>query len=174
MNDDPLMSGKTISTMLGEIVWLMSQSRSHKRYAMDDLNWLVIPALLLGQYRMFYDEEDRPVAYASWAFLTPEAEDYLLKGRGLLRPDDWRPGGLAAAQGERLPDPITDADNPELTSQKTCIVDIVAPIATPENGVLASLIEDLRKGPLPARTLYARRLASDGKSGALVELQSSD
>jgi len=159
---------KTISTILGEVVWLMAQSRSHRRWALDDLHWLVMPALVFAQYRMFYDEEDRPVGFASWAYLTPEAEEYIKSTRARLRPEDWRPGGMAMGR----PDPEADQDDAELKTLKTCIVDMVAPFATEQNRMLERMVEDLREGPLADRPLYARRLSSRGKTGEVLPLSS--
>jgi hypothetical protein len=37
----------------GEVVWLMSQSAEFKEYLIADLEWLVMPAILLRQFRLF-------------------------------------------------------------------------------------------------------------------------
>src|SRR4051812_13405909 len=57
---------KTISQLLGEITWLMTQSPRHKQIPIGDLEWLVMPAILLRQLRMFYKGE-QPVGVAVWA-----------------------------------------------------------------------------------------------------------
>lgn len=44
----------TVSHMLGELTWLLSQSASHKHFAIGDLEWLVMPAILLEQFRVFH------------------------------------------------------------------------------------------------------------------------
>ena len=46
----------TMGSMMGEIVWLMSQSPIHKILAISDLEWLLMPPLLLGQYKLFYND----------------------------------------------------------------------------------------------------------------------
>src|SRR4051794_25824411 len=48
---------KTVSQVLGEITWLMTQSPRHKSIPLGDLEWLVMPAVLLQQFRMFYKGE---------------------------------------------------------------------------------------------------------------------
>src|SRR5436190_902353 len=45
---------KTVAQVLGEITWLMTQSPRHKAIALGDLEWLVMPAILLRQFRIFY------------------------------------------------------------------------------------------------------------------------
>ncbi len=43
---DPV-AGKSVAEVLGEIVWLMSQDPSAKEMQIKDLEWLVMPAILL-------------------------------------------------------------------------------------------------------------------------------
>lgn len=67
--DEPLRgeaAPKTVSQLSGEITWLMTQSPRHKQILIGDLEWLVMPALLLRQFRMFYKGE-QPVGVAVWA-----------------------------------------------------------------------------------------------------------
>ena len=45
---------KTVSQVLGEITWLMTQSPRHKAIPLGDLEWLLMPAILLRQFRIFY------------------------------------------------------------------------------------------------------------------------
>jgi cytolysin-activating lysine-acyltransferase len=57
---------KTVAQVLGEIAWLMTQSPRHKAVPLGDLEWLVMPALLLRQFRIFYKGE-QPVGVVLWA-----------------------------------------------------------------------------------------------------------
>lgn len=82
---------KTVAQMLGEIVWLMSQSPIHKQLFIGDLEWFCMPAILLEQFRMFYGP-DRPAAVALWAQVSEETEQRLQAGGSRLRPDEWRGG----------------------------------------------------------------------------------
>ncbi|MDZ7748852.1 MAG: toxin-activating lysine-acyltransferase [Halofilum sp. (in: g-proteobacteria)] len=82
---------KTVATALGEIAWLLSQSPSHRHSLfIGDLEWLVIPPLTLGQYRLFYSE-GKPVGAAFWAFLS-ETVEQRLAGGGRLGANEWRSG----------------------------------------------------------------------------------
>ena len=38
----------TVAHMLGELVWILSQSPTHKHFSISDLEWLVMPAILAG------------------------------------------------------------------------------------------------------------------------------
>jgi len=82
---------KTISQLLGEITWLMTQSPRHKQIPIGDLEWLVMPAILLKQFRMFYNGE-QPVGVAVWAM----ADDIVAKridgGEKRLTAVEWKSG----------------------------------------------------------------------------------
>lgn len=82
---------KTVAQMLGEIVWLMTQSPIHKQLFIGDLEWFAMPAVLLEQFRIFYGP-NAPAAVALWAFVSEETEQRLEGGAHKLRPDEWRAG----------------------------------------------------------------------------------
>ncbi len=63
-----------MAQLLGEITWLMTQSPRHKSIPLGDLEWLIMPAILLKQFRMFYNGE-QPVGVAVWAL----ADDIVAK-----------------------------------------------------------------------------------------------
>ncbi|HEX8665779.1 MAG TPA: toxin-activating lysine-acyltransferase [Beijerinckiaceae bacterium] len=82
---------KTVAAVLGEIVWLMSQSAEFKQYLIADLEWLAMPPILLGQFRIFY-HEGRPVAAVLYGRVSEEVERRLDAGAPTLRPQDWQSG----------------------------------------------------------------------------------
>lgn len=88
---EPANPAKTVSQMLGEITWLLTQSPVHRQLFLSDLEWFVMPALLLEQYRIFYGP-DRPVGVAFFATVGEEAEARLEGGAAKLRPDEWKSG----------------------------------------------------------------------------------
>ncbi len=113
----------TVSHMLGEVTWLLSQSPTHKHFSIGDLEWLVMPAILLEQFRVFHGPK-HPLGFALWARFSEEAEKRFLEqvesGRGArLRPQNWK-------SGERL-----------------WLIELVAPFATPENKMNEAMIADL-------------------------------
>jgi cytolysin-activating lysine-acyltransferase len=76
--------------LLGPIAWLCMNSPQHRNQFIADLEWRVMPALVLDQAKL-YMRDEAPVAYASWAFLSPQAaERYRATGR--LAPGDWKSG----------------------------------------------------------------------------------
>lgn len=89
--DAPSGTDKTIAAVLGEIVWLMSQSAEFKQYLISDLEWLVMPPILLRQFRLFY-HQGRPVAVVLYARVSSEVEKRMDAGVPTLRPDHWQSG----------------------------------------------------------------------------------
>ena len=79
--------------LLGPIAWLYMNSPQHRNQFIADLEWRVMPALVLDQAKL-YMRDETVLGYASWAFLSPEvAERYRATGR--LAPGDWKSGSEA-------------------------------------------------------------------------------
>lgn len=104
----PAEAKKTVSHALGEITWLMTQSAAHKHLLLSDLEWAVMPAILLEQFRIYYapvptrggpgkagaEGAKQPAACAIWARVSPEVEARLTQAgpRARLTLQDWRSG----------------------------------------------------------------------------------
>lgn len=120
----------TVSHLLGEITWLLSQSPLHRGLAIGDLEWLVMPALLHQQFYLFRDGE-RPVGLALWAKCSPEAAEKL--DRGMVEPEnrlsleEWNGG------------------------DQIWLVDLIAPFANAENRHREVMIADLISKPLAGK-----------------------
>lgn len=82
---------KTVSQVLGEIIWLMTQSPRHKAIPLGDLEWLVMPAILLQQFRIFYKGE-QPVGVAFWALADDIVAKRIDAGDVRLTPAEWKGG----------------------------------------------------------------------------------
>jgi len=85
---------KTVSQVLGEITWLLTQSPIHKQLFIGDLEWFVMPPVLLEQFRIFNGPQ-HPVAFALWARVSEDTEERLKAGGYKLRPDEWKGGDKA-------------------------------------------------------------------------------
>lgn len=84
----------TAAEVFGEVVSLMMMPSSHKFLFLSDLEWLVVPPIMLRQFRLWRNAE-RPVGYASWAFLSEAVEARMLAGGRRLQPNDWKSGDRA-------------------------------------------------------------------------------
>ena len=82
-----------VSQVLGEITWLMTQSPRHKAIPLGDLEWLVMPAILLRQFRIFYKGE-QPVGVALWALVDDLVAKRIDAGDRRLTAVEWK-GGTA-------------------------------------------------------------------------------
>ena len=82
---------KTVAQVLGEITWLMTQSPRHKAIPLGDLEWLVMPALLLRQFRIFYQGE-QPVGVALWALVDDLVARRIDAGDRRLSAVEWKSG----------------------------------------------------------------------------------
>ena len=82
---------KTVAQVLGEITWLMTQSPRHKVIPFGDLEWLVMPAILLRQFRIFYKGE-QPVGVALWALADDLVAKRIDAGETRLAVVEWKSG----------------------------------------------------------------------------------
>jgi cytolysin-activating lysine-acyltransferase len=82
---------KTVSQVLGEIAWLMTQSPRHKTITLGDLEWLVMPAILLRQFRLFY-KGAQPVGVALWALADDNVAKRIDAGDNRLTAVEWKSG----------------------------------------------------------------------------------
>lgn len=126
-NAAPPPQPPTVSHLLGEMTWLLTQSLLHRAMQIGDIEWLCMPALLKQQFYLFRDG-DRPVGLALWAKCGPEAEKKLEKG--MIEP------------GNRLT--LEEWSNGE----RVWLVDLIAPFATNQNRQREIMIADLISGPL--------------------------
>jgi cytolysin-activating lysine-acyltransferase len=82
---------KTVAQVLGEITWLMTQSPRHKAIPLGDLEWLLMPALLLRQFRIFYSGE-QPVGVALWALVDDLVAKRIDANDKRLTAVEWKSG----------------------------------------------------------------------------------
>lgn len=78
------------SAVFEAVVKLFLNSPSHDHLFLSDMKWLVLPPLQLRQCKL-YRQQGAPVAFASWAMLSPEAEKDFIRNKR-LRPKDWDSG----------------------------------------------------------------------------------
>ncbi|PWG63407.1 toxin-activating lysine-acyltransferase [Spiribacter halobius] len=80
-----------VAAVLGEIGWLLSQSPTHRHALfLADLEWLVVPAVSHGQFRV-YRSGGQPVGAALWAFVSKNV-GRRLEGGGRIAAGEWRSG----------------------------------------------------------------------------------
>lgn len=95
-------ASKRMAASFGEIVLLMSQSPAEQHYALRDLDWLVAPAVRLGQFALAEAQSKTnglvvPVGAIAWALVSPEVDQRLSEqatGPIRLAPSEWRSGDI--------------------------------------------------------------------------------
>lgn len=132
----------TVSHMLGEMTWLLTQSPLHRNLSIGDIEWLLMPALIHQQFYVFRDG-DKPVGLALWAKCN-EAAEKKLEG-GMIEPanrltlEEWTSG------------------------EAIWLVDLIAPFANQENRHREIMMADLISGPLKGKAFNFHQV--DPKTG---------
>lgn len=124
---------KTVSQVLGEVTWLLTQSPIHKQLFIGDLEWFIMPPLLLEQFRIFHGEK-HPVGVALWANVSVDTDKRLREGAFKLRPDEWKGGNIP------------------------WLIELVAPFGGHEE-----ILADLSAAIFPKSAFNYHRVDSDGK-----------
>jgi len=95
-------ASKRMAASFGEIALLMSQSPAEQHYALRDLDWLVAPAVRLGQFALAEAQSKTnglvvPVGAILWAVVSSEVDQRLsnqMTGPIRLAPNEWRSGDI--------------------------------------------------------------------------------
>lgn len=110
--------------VMGAVAWLMLQGSGTRHTLLSDLQWRVMPPLILDQAKLFV-RDNLPLAYVSWALLSePVAERYRGKPHQLAA-GDWQSG------------------------DQVWVVDLLAPY-----GGSDEVIKDLKEKVFPGRPIF--------------------
>jgi len=118
----------------GAATWLMMNTPMYRHVFLSDLEWMLLPPILLAQYH-FYRTDRRIVAFTSWGYLSEAAEARLQEANPRLAPADWK-------SGERL-----------------WLVSVIAPFGHAE-----AALTELRATALKGKRFKMQRRLPDGKA----------
>jgi cytolysin-activating lysine-acyltransferase len=104
-------AAKRFAATLGEVISILMRSPQHKRHTLADLEWLVLPALLAGQFSVTIaqsktDGRTAPVGVVLWASVSDEIDKRLNAAPQQtirLKPEEWKSGDnvwVVAAAGD--------------------------------------------------------------------------
>ena len=127
--------------LIGQIATLMLASEVHKKYLIDDIGAMFLPAIHLNQFRIYRNKDGDPIGIITWAFLSKEIEEKYQKGERNLKLEYWKSG-----------------DN-------GWIIDFIAPF-----GHAKQIIKDLRNNIFPDKQGKALRITKDGKIKGIWKL----
>jgi cytolysin-activating lysine-acyltransferase len=77
--------------MLGAVTWLMLQQAANRHTLISELEWRVMPALVLNQAKLYLRDE-APMAFVSWAKLSEEGAQRYQAAPHQLTMSDWASG----------------------------------------------------------------------------------
>ena len=77
--------------LLGAVSWLMMQQSATRHTLLSELEWRVMPALVLDQAKLFM-RENAPIAYVSWARLSDGVAARYQTSPHQLTHADWQSG----------------------------------------------------------------------------------
>jgi hemolysin-activating ACP:hemolysin acyltransferase len=90
------------SFVFSQVVGVLMRSKLYRQVTLGDLEWLVIPPLLAGQFRIGevkLEKGDRtvPAAVVLWASVSPEVDKRLMETETVpvrLAPEEWKSGDI--------------------------------------------------------------------------------
>jgi len=85
-----------------QVIGVMMRSERYKNYTLADLEWLIIPPLLAGQFRIGEvkakeGDTTLPAAVILWASVSPEVDQRLMQADTAavrLQPEEWKSGDI--------------------------------------------------------------------------------
>lgn len=78
-------------SVLGPVAWLYGRTQDRRFLFLADLDWAVMPPVVLDQCRLFMQGK-MPFAFITWAFVNDEVHQRLSQGHGKLAPHEWKSG----------------------------------------------------------------------------------
>jgi hemolysin-activating ACP:hemolysin acyltransferase len=93
---------KLISASVGDVAMVFSRSPAHKHFSLADIEWVILPAVVHGQFHVAETANTEfgfraPIAVVTGALVSEEV-DQRLRGEGprraRLRPDEWKTGDI--------------------------------------------------------------------------------
>ncbi len=124
--------------LLGAVSWLMMQQSATRHTLLSELEWRVMPALVLDQAKLFM-RESAPIAYVSWARLSDDVAERYQQAPHHLMASDWKSG------------------------EQIWIVDLCAPF-----GGIQEVMKDLRESVFPGQEIHQFTLGGDGQVKAMT------
>jgi cytolysin-activating lysine-acyltransferase len=110
--------------LLGPVSWLLMNNASTRHAFFADLEWRVMPPLVLEQAKL-YMRSEMPTAFVTWACLSDAVIERYSKPPFHLAPGDWKSG------------------------ERVFLIDLIAPY-----GGVKDVVDDLKKTALAGKTIH--------------------
>ncbi len=130
-----------LTEVLGEALLVVLNSNAHRlTFFVADLEWLLLPALMKEQFRLYKDKDNKPVGLILWAYVNEEVDKRLELGIGKLGLDDWN-------SGENL-----------------WIIDLIAPLGGGEK-----MLEELKKSSFKGKKFKYQSVDNSGNRKIITD-----
>ena len=131
--------------LLGQITSLMLASKLHRKYLIDDIATMFLPAIHLNQFRLYKNNKGSVIGIVTWAYLSDEQQEKYQKGqKTLTKLADWKSG------------------------KNGWIIDFISPF-----GHTKKIVQDLKNNIFPNINGKALRIDSTGKIKRISKLHGS-
>ena len=77
--------------VLGPALWLMMSNQATRHTLLSECEWRLMPPLALDQIKLYLQDE-KPVAFATWARISPAVAERYRMPPHHLSPADWHSG----------------------------------------------------------------------------------
>ena len=77
---------------LGMMMWLMKHADYHGQWPLWSVDKDVVPALLHGQSKIYFDENGGPIGFVNWAWLNDDSKKKILNNESSLKLSQWNSG----------------------------------------------------------------------------------
>lgn len=77
---------------LGMMIWLMKHAHYHCQWPLWNVDNDIFPALIHGQSKLYFDNEQSPLGFVTWAWLDDKSRDQVLANESPLEVDQWNSG----------------------------------------------------------------------------------
>ena len=111
--------------ILGPALWLYARDPVRKYMFMGDLDWMLLPPVVLDQCRL-YSKSELPFAFITWAFVNDKVDERLRSKHPKIAPHEWKSG------------------------DKVWLIDVVTPF-----GKLEETVKDLHERMFPEKSVNA-------------------
>lgn len=111
--------------ILGPALWLYARDPLRRFTFMADIDWLLLPPVVLDQCRL-YTKNEIPFAFFTWAKASPDVDQRLRSGIQRIAPHEWQAG------------------------EHIWLIDTIAPF-----GQLEEMIAELHKTQFPGQKISA-------------------
>jgi cytolysin-activating lysine-acyltransferase len=124
--------------LLGAVSWLMMQQSATRHTLLSELEWRVMPPLVLDQAKLFM-RDNAPVAYVSWERLSEDVAQRYQQAPHHLNASDWKSG------------------------EQIWLVDLCTPF-----GGMQEVMQDLRESVFSGQEIHQFSLGNDGQVKAMT------